>query len=397
MAGAPLRIGLLIFLAPRKRGSLEDWLIHVAAEAGRRGHRIDVFGAEPIRADIRADLEATGGTWNTVEEIMRAPWQGRRRLAGYDVLHVNLFSTRSPVTMLALSSWPARVLFVDHASRRTSGTGFRAMLGSVLDRALMRRAAGVAGVSRFITELDRARMRIDHPRLRTIYNGVDVERFVPPSVGRNPADGLKLITASQLIPEKGVQHVVEAMAQLPAKFRLEIAGDGAGEPALRALADELNVGDRVSFLGVRSDLHELYRDASIYVHPATWQEAFGISIVEAMASGCAVVASEVGAIPELVQHERTGLIVPPGDVDALRKAVLRLSDEPGLLERLAAGARERAARDFTIERCVGEHLDWCEELASGKSRHGGGGGASAGTLRRADPRRVPGDGPAARS
>ncbi|MCI0433654.1 MAG: glycosyltransferase family 4 protein [Gemmatimonadetes bacterium] len=358
-----IRIGLLVHLAPRKRGSLEDWIVHFAAEAARRGHRLDVFAQEPIQPGILDELRASNAGWFTTTELMRSPVRARRRLAReYDVLHVNLFSTRSALSVLTLLARPARVLFVDHASRRTSGRGVRASLGGVLDRVLMGRTAGVAGVSGFVTRLDRARLGLAPHRLRTIYNGVDVRRFHP-GEGRDAADDATLITASQLIPEKGVIHVIEALAGLPECSRLRIAGDGPDEARLRSASRMHGVADRTEFLGVRSDLHELYRRSGIYVHPAVWQEAFGISIAEAMASGCAVVASEVGAIPELIEHEVSGLIVPPADVPALQAAIRKLIDDPALRRRLAANARERAVRDFSIEKCIAEHLDWCEEIA----------------------------------
>lgn len=363
-------------------------MIRFAVEAARRGHSVDIFGQEPVEPGIGRELAATGAGWYTVADLLRRPLAGRRRLArDYDVLHVNLFSTRSPLTMLSLMAWPARVLFVDHASRRTSGIGLRARAGGAIDRVLMSRVAGVAAVSKYVTNLDRARMGIDHPRLRTIYNGVDVVRFHPPPVRARAPDTITLITASQLIPEKGVGHMIRAMKGLPSSCRLQIAGDGPSESQLRSLARSLDVHDRVEFLGVRSDLQDLYRHADIYVHPATWQEAFGISIVEAMASGCAVVASDVGAIPELIQPGHTGLIVPPGDVVALRSAIMRLVQEPDVRLRLGDRARERAATAFRIERCIAEHLDFCEQLmdpalvgrgrnAAGAFRAGAGGRGS---------------------
>lgn len=370
MSGASVRIGLLINLAPRKRGSLEDWIVGLAAESGRRGHRLDVYGLGPVQPEILSELEALGVGWSTIDSLTRSPIRSLRRLARqYDVLHVNLFSTRNPVTALAIAAWPASVLFVDHASRRTSGRGVRAALGGVFDRVLMSRAAGAAAVSVYIEEWDRSRFGFGRPRLRTIYNGVDVARFRPPPRRDSSRPGVTLITVSQLIPEKGVQHAIEVLDGSPPDWRLRVVGDGWYEPNLRDLARSRGVGDRVEFLGLRSDLPDLFRSADIYLHPAKWQEAFGLTVAEAMASGCAVVASRVGAIPELVRHERDGLIVEPGDVNALRASVARLVARPELRSRLGECARERAVAEFDIDRCVREHMDWIEEVVrDGKDR-----------------------------
>ena len=113
------------------------------------------------------------------------------------------------------------------------------------------------------------------------------------------------------------------------------------------------------FLGLRTDLNSVLRDADIFVHPAVWQEAFGLVIAEAMATGCPVVASQIGAVPELVVDGVTGLLVPPGDSDAIAGALERLAMDPELRNRLGEAARKRAERMFDLESCVRHHLEWC--------------------------------------
>lgn len=127
-------------------------------------------------------------------------------------------------------------------------------------------------------------------------------------------------------------------------------GDGPEETCLRRLGDELGIAARTQFCGLRDDVASLLREADIFVHPATWAEAFGWTIAEAMASGCAVIATNVGAIPELVEHGRSGMLVPPADPIALAHAMTRLAGDEALRLELGRNARARAEERFGLAR-----------------------------------------------
>ncbi len=96
-----LRIAVLVNLAPRKQGSLEDWLVALAREARARGHGVDVFGREPILPQVAGALRESGAGWAPLDDLTRSPLVGIRRLRRYDVLHLNLFAARSREALLA--------------------------------------------------------------------------------------------------------------------------------------------------------------------------------------------------------------------------------------------------------------------------------------------------------
>jgi glycosyltransferase involved in cell wall biosynthesis len=100
----------------------------------------------------------------------------------------------------------------------------------------------------------------------------------------------------------------------------------------------------------------------VFVHSAVWQEAFGLTVAEAMASGCPVVASQIGAMEELVDGS-CGVLLPPGDVPALAAALHRLAHDAPLRQRMGERARQRAVDLFGLDRCIKRHLDLCEEVA----------------------------------
>lgn len=147
---------------------------------------------------------------------------------------------------------------------------------------------------------------------------------------------------------------------------LTVAGDGPRDEELGELAGEVGVQDRVDFLGLRNDVHDLMQEADVFVHPATWEEAFGYTVMEAMASGCPVIASEVGGIPELIVDGECGLLCPPGDDREIARRIRSLAESPGLRADLGEAARRRAEAGFTLEECVGNTIELCEAIVEGE-------------------------------
>lgn len=359
-----LRIGLLIDLAPRKLGSLELWLLGVAAECRRRGHELEIFGREPLHAMVARRLSDLGVRWTPLEQLLRHPLRSILRMArGFDVLHLNLLAPRHPVALMAYSAWPARVLLVDHFSGPVDGADTPRGAGhALLDRATLVRVSGLAGVSGYVRDRTVRRFGFPRARARTIYNGVDVDRFHPDGALPGRAPEVRIITVAYLIREKGVEFLLHAFARLGAhRARLLIVGDGPEEARLRQLSDLLGIAPRTEFLGLRDDVPDLLRGAHVFVHPCLWQEACGLAVLEAMASGCAVVASRAGALPEIVRDGQTGLLVPSGDAAALAAALDRLLGDAALQARLGQAARGAAVQHFGLSACVAAHLDWCEE------------------------------------
>ncbi len=185
--------------------------------------------------------------------------------------------------------------------------------------------------------------------LRVLPLGVDITRFAPTETlaAASPRTGLRLAYVGRLVPEKGVDVVLRAMAGEPG-WKLEVLGTGPEEGTLRAQTTTLGIADRVAFLGAvaQEDLPDAYRRADVLVVPSqvtpAWTEQFCRVAVEAMACGVPVVASNVGSLPEVVGDG--GLLVPPGDPDALHAALQRLDDNEPLRRKLGAAGRDGSER-----------------------------------------------------
>lgn len=183
--------------------------------------------------------------------------------------------------------------------------------------------------------------------------GTDLQTFTPqsdPTTARAPGVDARTITvgyAGRLATHKGVDVLLEAVAG-DSRLHLRVAGAGPAEAALRARASQLDLAGRVTFLGVvRSDeLPDFYRSCDVLAVPSRttpgWIEQFGRVAVESMACGTPVVASATGALPDVVGD--AGLLVPEGDPEALRSALIRVVTEPGLRDRLRDAGLATAAR-----------------------------------------------------
>jgi glycosyltransferase involved in cell wall biosynthesis len=152
----------------------------------------------------------------------------------------------------------------------------------------------------------------------------------------------------------------ELMPRIPSLHVL-IVGDGDLRPSLERLAQTLGIAPRVRFAGFRRDIPAVLQAMDVAVLPSRF-EGMGRAVIEAQAAGCPVVASRVGGIPDVIEHERTGLLVPPGDAAALAQAVERLHRDGALRERLRRAAQQAVDERFDAKTMVRQIIDVYDAL-----------------------------------
>jgi glycosyltransferase involved in cell wall biosynthesis len=217
-----------------------------------------------------------------------------------------------------------------------------------LTRWIWRRADRVVAVCESLGQL--ALHTCPDLRYGVVPNGVDLKLFRPADPAtRRPSKKIRCLAVARLIERKGLGDLIRALALLePGRFELELVGGGADEGVLRDLAAQVGVAQDVRFLGPlsRAEVAERYREADLFTLPSS-AEAFGNVFAEALASGLPIVGSATGGIPDLVEHGSNGLLVPPGDVNALAGAIRYLADDPEL--RTEMTLRNRAKAEATLE------------------------------------------------
>jgi phosphatidylinositol alpha-mannosyltransferase len=209
---------------------------------------------------------------------------------------------------------------------------------------------------------------------RIIPDAVDVDRFNPnvaPASGFS-VSGKKVLFVGRLEPRKGLSRLLAAfplVRQAVPDAVLLVAGTGPLEGQCRRLVQELGIAHAVEFLGCVSDerLPSLYAACDVYCSPALGGESFGIVLLEAMATGRAVVASNISGYRLVVDDGRNGLLSSPGDPAALADAIVRVLRDPALKERLEINARQHAL-EYSWPVVVRQVEEFCEEVFARNDR-----------------------------
>jgi glycosyltransferase involved in cell wall biosynthesis len=221
------------------------------------------------------------------------------------------------------------------------------------------------------TELEARMVSEFAPRhlIHVIPPGIDLgpwaaETGAPPSLDLPPR---YVLYAGRIASNKGLPTLLAAFARLPPSTRIPLVlmGHDWGErAALERQAAHLGLGKEVVWLGHVSDdrqYREVFRRASLFVLPSEW-EAFGLVLLEAMAAGRPIVATEVGAVPEVLKGGRAGRLVPYGDPERLASAIRELLESPEIAQGLARQGAQRAL-EFGWDTAVDRHLELYQRVA----------------------------------
>lgn len=332
-----------------------------------RNHPDDVAPPPGIFAD-QADLGIRGlPSLRQVHELRH-----RCRAWGIQVVHAHDASSQLVASMLRTVAPSLRVVMTFHRSLGFESAGWRNRLRNALTLPLVHRVLTASNERR---EHFLAENLVRRAKVTTLPLGIDTGRFRPDSAARKAIreelglsdQQLLIVSAGHFGEEKGVdlalQSVGIALDSDPA-LSAHMAVMGTGNPArieaIHAIGDRC-LGDRVTFLGQRSDPERIFAAADLVVHTPR-VEAFGLVVVQAMASGAPVVAARIGGIPEIVVDGRTGILAPPGDPAAMARLIVLLLQSGSRREALAAAALERAREAYTADRFAARQRALYDEL-----------------------------------
>jgi glycosyltransferase involved in cell wall biosynthesis len=372
-------------------GGAEILMLALRDGLRRRGHDARLFAssARPIQSGILADYECFGTTsrYRTLLQAANpwAFWRFREALAEFqpDVVHVMMFLTQlSPLILPLLWEVPSlyhvqwyRPVCPVGTKMLPNGTTCQVPAGTVCYRnrclplrdwvplmiqmKLWRRWRNAFNM--IVANSEAVRRRLIEEGLEpveVVFNGVPIPSPRPP-LSSSPA----VAFAGRLVREKGVDVLLRAFARVVAEIptaRLLLAGDGPERERLTKLTAELGLSATVSMLGhlSREQLERACAVAWVQCVPSRWAEPFGMVAAEALMRGTAVVASGCGGLTEIVQDGRTGILVPPGDAEALAEALLRLLRNRELAEQMGRAGREVALARFS----EGAFVDRFEQL-----------------------------------
>lgn len=295
-------------------------------------------------------------------QMDRAAIAGVRELAdrvGADVIHAHGYKA----DLYAYFAVNGRVPLVS-TCHNWLDDDLKDRLYGVADRFVLRRYGRVVAVSDAVRDrLLKAGVREE--KVRLIRNGINLRPYVEAAASLREAleGGLLVGVIARLSQEKGVDIFLRAvplvLSDVP-DARFVVVGDGPDRDKLVGLIAELGIGEKVSMPGRRDDMPSVYASLDVMVSPSRL-EGLPMAILEGMASGRALVATAVGAVPAVVKDDQTGVLVPAGDVSALAVAIVELLRDSERRERLGTAARRLVEEEFSAERMAEDYLRVYEE------------------------------------
>ena len=330
---------------------------------GEVGREIEAAGIEVVSLNKLRH----GFDWSIVKDLMRVIRQRDIRVVRTHQYHANLYGR--------LAAWLCRVPCIVPSihnvytrDRKVHRRIFNNLLGRASDR--------VIAVSEAVKDDIMAYDGLSAGKITVLCNGVEEDRFAgidaagARSVLQIPAQDVVVGTVGRLTHQKGQKYLVEAMSAVRKEFPrtvLLIVGDGPAGNELRELVKQRGIEDRVIFAGSRGDVPVMLAAMDIFVFPSLW-EGLPNSLVEAMAAGKAIIATDIKPNREVLGSENAGVFVPCEDSAAIAAGITQLIKDKELALRLASAAQERALSRFTISRTVSAYTDLFEDILKSKGR-----------------------------
>lgn len=358
-----MRILMHCVYFPPEVGGLESHVYHLCRALVGMGHAVEV-----VTSSSRPGLpghEVMDGVevWRTWFPSRRpAGWilhalgsipRVRERAREADVLHAQAFASVVPAAAgRRVRRAPLVATYhTSHFLQRARRAHWRPVLAR-----LVRTADYNLAASREIADV--AESLAPGVRVEALTNGVDTEVFRPGEPALPPGRRRRLVVPRRLFAKNGVEFLVRAMPRIMERVDAEavLVGDGPERGRLEALARELGVAERLTFLGARAnrEMPGLLRSGEVAVFPSL-MEATSVAALECMACGVPVAASRVGGLPEIVDEE-VGALFGPGDAESLADAVVELLGADDLAER-GRRARERVVERWSNDRLARRHVE----------------------------------------
>ena len=332
-------------------GGAERLMVDLLPLLKDKGNQVELLLFNGFMTPFRKELEDRG---ITIHELcvnerggnVYAPihiFRLRQYMKGYDIIHTHNTACQLyvPIAKLLARS-RAKLVTTDHntTSRRRTLWWFRP-----IEKWMYRQYENIVCIG------DMSRENLEQylskgGKACVIYNGVDTERFIRPVKDISAKETFVVTMVAGFRPQKDQDTLLRSFTHLPFNYQLRLVGAGEREQALKSLCQELNLGERVDFMGPRMDVPEILEQSDVVVLSSHW-EGLSLSSIEGMASGRPFVASDVDGLHEIVVN--AGVLFPHGDDLALAQSIQELCENPDYYRKVAEACQCRA-KEYDISK-----------------------------------------------
>ena len=354
-------MNILHIISSPASGGAEVYVKDLAKCLSSRGHNLHIAflsNASDIGRDILyednflSDLKLSGvNTYFIGNETRKKPWLGMLRIKKYisehniDICHTHL---AFGILFTALSSVP--VVYTHHSMEPRWGKFLYQIFNKLVNE--------YVGISKKCAQaLQHYTMR----NINTIPNAVSEEKFIGYKKVRKSKNVINIVMVSRITLQKDYMNMLTALnfldEKLKSKLRVRVAGEG--EPIYKGqLLDYIsnnNLNSVVEFVGVKTNIPEFLNEADIFLMSSAW-EGLPIALIEATVSGLPCIVTDVGGCAEVIENSKNGIVVSPGNPQALADAICRLVSEPMLIEEYSKNAIHNSSQ-YSISKAAQLHLD----------------------------------------
>lgn len=340
---------ILHVITTLETGGAERLMVDLLPLLKDRGDQVDLLLFNGLMTPFRKELEERGVT--IYELTINASgvdvynpfhiFRLHRYMKGYDIIHTHNTACQLyvPIAKLLLHS-RAKLITTDHntTSRRRTHWWFRP-----IEKWMYRQYDEIVCIGDMARENLQQYLSKDE-RVSVIYNGVDTRRFIRPIKDISIQNSFVVTMVAGFRLQKDQDTLIRSFTHLSSNYRLQLVGAGEREQELKKLCQELNLDERVDFMGARMDVPEILEQSDVVVLSSHW-EGLSLSSIEGMASGRPFVASDVDGLHEIVVD--AGVLFPHGDETALAQSIQKLCEHPDYYRRVAEACQNRA-KDYDI-------------------------------------------------
>jgi glycosyltransferase involved in cell wall biosynthesis len=353
-------------------------VLRLVAHLGAQDYRWHVGGLDGLVGNLHKEFACLEAQVVDFSDCHNASQRTAKRIRDYVSTHgIRIVHTHTPRARLAAAMALVAVpqtahLATEHLLYAPQDRRW-GLIYALLDRLTLYPADHIVAVSRRMQRQLVALPGLSARRVTSIQNAIPCESYFAPELRDPCRSEVGLTSESHVIGYAGRIERVKRLDLLLEGFpavlvqypeaRLMLVGEGEQRSELQTLAANLGISHAVIWTGFRQDMPRLLAAMDVYIQPSV-NEGLSLSILEAMAAGRAVVATDVGGVREVLAHQETGILIPPGSASAIETALIDLLDHPGKRTALAQAAKDHVVQEFGVQRMVEGYRRVYEMLAA---------------------------------